>query len=43
MHFWERLEKNHPVIYEVVWWGVLALSMIACVISVVALIVSRLR
>ena len=28
---WNRLEKNHPVLYEVIQWGILLLALIALI------------
>lgn len=32
---WTWLKENHPVIYEVVQWGVLAMAVVALVNSLV--------
>lgn len=29
--FWQRLEENHPVLYEVIQWGILALAILALI------------
>lgn len=28
---WNRLEKNHPVLYEVIQWGILLLALLALI------------
>ena len=35
---WSWLEENHPVIYEVIQWSIIAMSAIATGISIIALI-----
>lgn len=34
---WNWLEKNHPVLYEVIQWGVLALGIAAIIIDIAIL------
>ena len=31
--FWQRLEENHPVLYEVIQWGILVLAVLALIFS----------
>jgi hypothetical protein len=31
--FWEWLQENHPIISEVVWFGILILAIVALVKS----------
>ena len=35
---WQRLEENHPVLYEVIQWGILAIASTALVIDIIVLI-----
>lgn len=35
--FWKWLKENHSIAYEVVWWIVNLISVIAIIISVVAM------
>ncbi|EET60379.1 hypothetical protein BRYFOR_07575 [Marvinbryantia formatexigens DSM 14469] len=32
---WTWLEEKHPVVYEVIQWGLLIISLIALVIAIV--------
>ena len=34
---WKRLQKNHPVLYEVIQWVVLLLAVMALAISAFSL------
>ncbi len=34
---WHWLQENHPVIYEVVWWSVDVICIIAIVISIISI------
>ena len=31
--FWKRFEENHPVLYEVIQWGILVLAVLALIFS----------
>lgn len=31
--FWQRLEENHPVLYEVIQWGILALAVVSIALN----------
>lgn len=31
---WNKLKKNHPIIYEVIQWGILFISLVALVLSI---------
>lgn len=31
--FWQRLEENRPVLYEVIQWGILVLAVLALIFS----------
>lgn len=36
-NMWRWLQENHPVINEVVWWGVNAISIVAIIISIICI------
>lgn len=40
---WNRFRKNHPVLYEVVQWGIFAIAVLALVVSLLALSYSEKR
>lgn len=33
--FWEKLQKNHPLAYEVTQWTILAISVLAVIINII--------
>lgn len=35
---WLWLQKNHPVVYEVVWWGINVISVVALIISIICIV-----
>ena len=35
---WNWLEENHPVINEVVWWGINVISIVAIIISIIGIV-----
>lgn len=35
---WLWLQENHPVVYEVVWWGINAISVAAIIISIICIV-----
>lgn len=35
---WHKFEKNHPVLYEAVQWGILAIACVSLIIAVIALL-----
>lgn len=35
---WHKFQQNHPVLYEVVQWGITGMSMAAIIISAIAMI-----
>lgn len=35
--FWHWLKENHPVAYEVVWWTVDLICIIAIIISLISI------
>lgn len=37
-YLWYRMEKNHPVLYEVIQWGLLTLAVAALFVSIAALL-----
>lgn len=34
---WNKLKNDHPVIFEIVQWGMLAIAVLALVVSLLAL------
>ena len=34
---WQWLQKNHPIVYEVVWWSVDAMALAAIIISIICI------
>jgi hypothetical protein len=34
---WSRLQKEHPIIYELIQWGVIALGLASIIISVISI------
>lgn len=38
---WRWLEKNHPIIYEAIWWGVLAMNFATLIILCIILLLVR--
>lgn len=32
---WNRLQKNHPIMYEVIWWGVILLGIATIIINLI--------
>lgn len=35
---WRRLQRNHPVLYEVIQWLILAIAVLALIISIIKLL-----
>ncbi len=35
---WTKLEKDHPLLYEVIWWSVTGLELASIIISIIVIL-----
>lgn len=35
---WQWLQKNHPIIYEAIWWGVNLMAIASIIISIICIV-----
>ena len=40
---WKWLEKNHPILYEAIWWGILSMNIVTIIISCVSIALAVVR